>query len=57
MSEFFGLGKYLRAKAPQCGSFVPFSAFCMVFPGCPPLGRGSTFSPETVQEHAELLSF
>jgi hypothetical protein len=49
VSEFFGLGKYLRAEAPQCGSFVPFSASVWF---CPPLGRGSTFSPETVQEHA-----
>jgi hypothetical protein len=33
MSEFFGLGKYLRVETPQCGSFVPYSASVWVFLG------------------------
>ncbi len=43
MSEFFGLGKYLRAEAPQCGSFAPFSASVWFFLSVLLLGEGQLF--------------
>ncbi len=52
MSEFFGLGKYLRAETPQCGSFVPYSASVWVF-----LGVLNFFSRNCARTCSELLSF
>lgn len=52
MSEFFGLGKYLRAEAPQCGSFVRFSASVWFF-----LARVNFFSRNCARTCSELLSF